>query len=330
MNRYITTVLLILSGLGCQTDDLNGGLYRLTGRTVTVTDWSPPGTSEDVWFYKGGKLLAYKSPSSIGQYPARVDYQYDTNGYLIGQATESFSQGAVGLLPPTGQISYQYTNGRLSKELWGTWVAAQYEYDRAGNLTKATYPGGPHTDSHVDTYLNGLLIDRTTRYAGTTTDVHPYNIEQGRIVRHYAPNRRHSTAYTYDEQGRPTRIELLDGSTVREYYTYEYTEGRAHFEAIPLPKGWPELTRRKFVYTQLLSGSPVLPVGLPVRTVRYLRDEAGTGELFQRMVTTYTYERNELGFPLRCASTIAVYDAAGMLVRQTKPTIETYTYAGRQ
>jgi YD repeat-containing protein len=327
----LACLLLIFSSIGCQTDDLNSNLYRLTGRTVTVTNWSLPGTSEDVWHYKGGRLLAYRSPGSVGTYPAQVEYGYDGNGYLVAERNEQTLSGVVGFVGNVGQVSYVYEKGRLSKELRGTWVAVQYEYDRAGHLVRVTYPGpgGPATDSHADTYADGKLVRRVTRYAGSTTDTDPYDIEQGRIVRHYARDRRYSTAYAYDAQGRPTQIDEMDGSTVRQRYTYAYTEGKAHFEAVPLPKGWPDITRRKFVYAQLLSGSPVLPVGLPVRQVRYLRDDAGTGELYQNMVTTYAYTLNEQGYPVRCESTIEVFDPSGTLFQKTKPTIETYSYAGK-
>jgi YD repeat-containing protein len=192
---------------------------------------------------------------------------------------------------------------------------------------RVTYPGGPNTDNHTDTYANGKLVARLTRYAGTTTDQYPYVVENGQIVRHYALNRRYSTTYTYDQQGRPIVIDELDGDTVKQRLTFDYTEGRAYFEAVPLPSGWPEVARRRFMYAQLLSGSPVRPVGLPVRQVRYLTSEAG--KLYRNMVTTYAYDKNERGFPVRCSTTIDVYDASGTLLRTTKPTIETYTYAGR-
>ena len=134
--------------------------------------------------------------------------------------------------------------------------------------------------------------------------------------------------YQYDEQGRLTKIEWVDGSRIIEYYTYSYTDGKAYFETIPLPKGWPTVSRKAFIYEELSPRPPVTPVGLPVSWVRYGTSRPGSTELFKYMAGEYTHVKNGQGYPVRSEYTTSVYAWSGEMVGTPSRVTETYLYEG--
>ncbi len=300
---------------------------RLTSRIISL---SSPDILTSNWVYDAnGMLIQQTNPSTVGSYPTRVDLHYDTNGYLLTTTQIHTYSGIGGFSSDTLVTNYAYANGRLSKEVSGSRIIS-YEYSLSGELTKVVNNSGPYVDTEIDVFSAGKLMDHIVVNYESKAEVRPYQIDNGRIIREYVGDHRYYTGYQYDDQGRPTKIERVDGTTVTEYYTYSYTDGKAYFDAIPLPKGWPMVTRKKFIYDALLFGSSVMPVGLPTKWVRYSTTRIGSTELFKNIVKEYTHVKNEQGYPLRSDYTTTVYTSFNEIVGTPSRITETYTYEGCQ
>lgn len=309
---------------------------RLVARTVTVTYSSP--TPPDVrsvnWAYNANNApVRYTDPQMAGKYAARVDFKYDADGYLTSTTQAYVYIGIVGPIYDTLITNCKYANGKLVREEivkggFSNKGTISYEYDQTGQLTKLVDNGTFSGDKKTSVFSAGKLIDYIINYEGSTAEVRPYQLNNGQIIREYARDRRYYTAYQYDEQGRPTKIERVDGERVTQYDTYVYTDGKAYVDAIPLPKGWPTVTRRKFVYEELLPGSPVTPIGLPASQILYQTTRPGSTELFRNRVKEYSHIKNGQGFPVRSEYTSSVYTSFGDVVGTPSRVTETYTYEG--
>jgi YD repeat-containing protein len=308
-------------------DRLSG--CRLTNRTVTYTNGSTSYTaSTSNWVYNThNALIQFSNPQALSPYPAHIDFNYDTNNYLISTVETYVYSGIAGFISATVITNYEYANGRLSKAITGNQVTT-YEYNQAGELTKIVNNPGLYGDTEIDVFSADKLTDHFIITYDTRTEIRPYQLEDGQIIRQYARDRRYYTGYQYDKESRPIKIERIDSSTVGEYYTYAYTSGKAYFEAIPLPKGWPSVTRKKFVYETLLSGSPVTPTGLPTSWTRYSTTRPNSLELFKNIVKEYSHIKNGWSYPVRTEYVTTVYTSFNETVGTPSRITETYTYEG--
>jgi len=307
---------------------------RLASRTLTNTNSTSPYSQNTNWLYNENTTLAqYTSPQTIGQYPTRVDFKYNADGYLIETTQVIVYVGTFSLFNDTLTTKYEYAKGKLvreetSKGLFGKKGIISYEYDKTGELTKMVDDDTFWGDKKSYVFSAGKLIDYVILYDGSNAEVRPYQLTNGQIVREYGRDRRYYTGYQYDEQGRPTKIERVDGDRVTEYHTYSYTDGKAYFDATPLPKGWPTVSRKKFIYEELLPGLPVTPIGLPVSWTRYKPTRPGSTELFKNIVKEYSHIKNEQGYPVRSEYITTVYTSFGEAVGTPSRVAETYIYEG--
>ena len=333
------SVLFVLTAISCKPENTieSAGQTRSTGcrlvsRTMTHTSSTSPYSQNSNWTYNANAAPAqYSNPSAVGQYPSRVDFNYDTAGYLTKTTQVRVYSGITGFFSDTLITEYEYTKGKLVRQvvkdrLFNQSGIISYEYNQSGELTKIVDRSDGDTKIYV--FAAGKLIDYVTLYYGSTAEVHPYELNDGRIVREYARDRQYYSNYQYDEQGRPTKIEWVGGSRVTQYYTYSYTDGKAYFEAIPLPKGWPTVSRKTFVYEELSPRSPVTPIGLPMSWARYATSRPGSTDLFKNIVKEYTHVKNNQGYPVRSEYTTSVHAWSGETISTPSRITETYLYEG--
>lgn len=294
---------------------------RITSLTRTIASWSPPGISKATWTYdSNNRLLEYDNPTSVGPDPAHISNTYDASGYLISARKAYVYSGIAGFVYDTTTTTFGYKEDRLVREVTNGRVIS-YNYDQSGNLTSIVDNGGPYGDTVTDTFSAGKLTDHSILYYGSAAKDHPYTIANGLVLRAYARDRTYYTGYTYDEQGRQTKIEEFDNGRVRQYYTLTYLDGNPYYKAQPLPKGWPEILRKKLTVNES-------QVGLPTEYVRYKPSLSGSSALLKNMVTHYVYTHNGQGYPLRCEYTTTVYSPQGNTVGTPSRVIETFTYEG--
>lgn len=298
---------------------------RLTSRTITS---ATSGQLISSWEYDAdGRLVRYKSPSATSPYPSQLDLRYNSEGYLMSTTKRTVYIGIAGYGTDTTVTNYTYANGRLSREE-GTWGVRTYEYDASGELAKVTDSAGPYTDTQIDNYSAGQLTDHLIVRYDTKAEEHPYQIENGHIIRENTRDPRYYIGYQYDAQGQCTKIEEVGGDTARRYYTYSYAAGQAYFDAIPLPKGWPAVARKTFIYDDRFWNRPITPTGLLAGWVRYTASKPGSSELFKNIVSEYTHIKNSQGFPLKSNYTTTIYTYNGTVVGTPSSITETYTYEG--
>ncbi|GAB4030928.1 hypothetical protein [Spirosoma gilvum] len=298
---------------------------RLTSRTITS------GTNGQIisnWQYDAnGRLIQYTSPSAISPYPSQVDLRYDSEGYLISMTQRIVYSGFAGFFTDTTVTTYSYANGRLIREE-GARGSLTYEYDASGELTKVTNSNGSYSDTTIDVYSSGKFIDHIIVKYDSKAEMHPYQIVDGHIIRENTRDPRSYVGYQYDSEGRCTKIETVANDTIRQYFTYSYTTGQAYFDAIPLPKGWPTVARKAFIYDELFWNRPITPTGLIASWTRYTDSKPGSSELFKNIVREYTHSKNGQGYPIKSDYTTTVYTHTGTVVGTPSYVTETYTYEG--
>lgn len=326
--RWVSGLFLGVSLFACQPRDISaeakGAGCRITSRTETMPENSADLVMADSWTHTLNGVQRYSRPTSVGVIPVEDVLTYNADGYATARRTHYVYSGIAGRIDQFINTSYTYADGRLVKENSDVNGEKSYEYDDAGNVSKLTHVTGLYGETLISTYQAGKQVDYAVIDNTTRQERHPTEFEDGLLVRQYSYDRAYSTRYTYDSQRRCTKVERLSGETVQDYYTYEYTDGKAFFEAIPLPKGWPELTRQQFNYANW-------PTGLPSRRTVYQPAWPLSAGLYRNIVIDYTYVKNDQGLPLRQEARTTIYSArtpTEVVFSSARPTVEVYTYAG--
>ena len=242
-------------------------------------------------------------------------YTYDNSGY---QTAYKYVYTYPGYSDDTDNYTYEYTNGRLSKQtdqattsyLQATYTGT-YTYDAAGALTqllsstagKITLGGitTAYTNSFTALYANGMLTVQKVLVNGKETAT--YTVENGRITTETSSDGT-KTRYTYDAGGYQTKKELLTASgTVTSSTTTEYGATPAPKSVYPASKGFP-------VYQPYYGNND--------RVVSRVSTTSG-GKLSDDY--QYQYQLNSKGYPTKATRKNAV-------INSTRTT--TYTYANCQ
>jgi RHS repeat-associated protein len=206
-----------------------------------------------------------------------TSFQYDAADRLVkvtypnGMFLE-FTYNAAGqriqMVDQTGfTVNYQYdTVGRLAGLTDGSGnLIVKYTYDAAGRLSRKDMGNGTYTIYGYD-------------LAGSLTSIVNYKPDNSALSQY---------VYAYDDQGRPTSVTTLTGTTT---YGYDATD-------------------------QLMSVS--LPGG---RTITYQYDAAGNRVAVTDSGVATNYTTNNLNEYTQVGSTIYTYDKHGNLISQTDNT----------
>ncbi|CCG99171.1 hypothetical protein FAES_1161 [Fibrella aestuarina BUZ 2] len=307
----LSTLLAVISlGIlqtGCLPDHNPSPLScRLTSATQPANLVNSFFRSEE-WVYNvGGRLDIYKN--QVGRTLITNQYTYDNNGYMISNESRPLSNEVYGYV--NGRLTTATRTGSISQQIDQT---TTYEYDGSGKLTRIVIS---RTDPfEIETYFfnNGLQ----TGYKISTVarlDFQPYTFENGLVKESTLQT---PTTYTYDSQGRRTRVDF-SGSAQYDYMLYEYATGRLTSEAAPsLFKGWPDELRTPLNSTG--EGQ-----GLLSKVHYFVKGTAGTFVKSREILFSSTQNRN--GFPLTVQAVDRSYTSAGEQTSERTYEVASYSY----
>ncbi|WP_460951780.1 hypothetical protein [Spirosoma daeguense] len=330
MSLLLAQVIIVLLFIhGCKPPDnipdiLNSDGCRLTSRSTAYA----VGKKISNWTYtKTGELLNYSSTDGPGGSPQLVNFIYDANGYLISTIQiRNFNDMSYDTLI----TKYEYRNGKLSSESNRSWTT-KYEYNQLNELAKVT-----KIYTFANTEIYSFSANKLTDYVwidgNSKEENRPFEIKNGLIYRHHERNRQHYINFQYDAQERPIKVERfsINNPSATEYYIFEYTNGKAYFDALPTPKGWPAFTRKSFIYDVYVLGTPLLPETSPVLPVSALfinwNYYAGTSPTFKQGVMEFEYVKNRQGYSIKTDRAYTQYTATGQIGQAPAHVIESYTY----
>ncbi len=226
-----------------------------------------------------------------------VKYNYDQNGYLLEQVRSSGNK-----------ITYQYTNGLLSKET-GSEGTTEYEYSSQNKLVKVIGKYGNFIST--DTYNNGKIV--STIYNDNGIKTQPYQYENGKVIRYDYTNGSYST-YDYDSKERQIRYNNYNSSKqLTSYGVYVYQENG-------IPSG--NVSPRNF-----FKGFPdeiknIKPNGLLIKSTTY---SIRNNSLVKGSESTFMYVLNAKGYPTSTTETYSYLTVTGVWT-QDNPNKRTHAY----
>lgn len=183
-----------------------------------------------------------------------INHQYDSSNRLASTTSASLSRSfvyddndrLVQLNDQQGAITYVYDSiNRLISytDFYNNLV--QYEYDKADNITKITYPGNKAV---TYTYYDDDLLHTVTDWIGNTSSYTYRN--DGSVQRVDLPNGTYTT-YVYDDASRMTGLSnrMSDNSIISEY-SFTLDANGNHLEVMQQePMEMPLLDEAEINYT---------------------------------------------------------------------------------
>ncbi len=153
-------------------------------------------------------------------------YQYDAQGNLT-QVTDPFGKSIVikadkydrlsELTDPLGnKITYEYTNGKLSKRTDAKGQETQYEYDFAGRHVRTIYPNSSEINYTYDNLGRVTSADNGTISVSFTYDL------LGNISQIQCPYLEKTVDYEYTSSGSIDNITVTDQADSDKTYAFSY------------------------------------------------------------------------------------------------------------
>jgi YD repeat-containing protein len=242
-----------------------------------------------------------KSGNQLNTASSSTSYQYDADGYIIKQLSQSQrTSKADGASNGSNVADYQYQNGRLTKTTFaGTETAkgktttrnitTTYEYDTEGNNTKVstvdTYDGTTYSSGNLYEWKDKKLtkitnIDRSGKQTVPFIEINANGYLTKKIDADGS-----ETRFTYDSEGSQLRRE--DWYSGKKQYASETeydTQKNWGVLLSPVYKGFPE---NNFIGKRNLHN--------PTKYTYFNVD--GSGQETIGSSTSYSYQYNAKGYP---------------------------------
>ncbi|NHC47648.1 colicin D domain-containing protein [Motilibacter aurantiacus] len=300
--------------------------YDAAGHLVDAADALGQHTT---YGYDSAHRLTSKTLPSGGV----VTTVYDSAGRAVSQSdplgrttTFAYDNGTVTVTSPSGAVTVErYTDGVLASETKGTGTSAEatwrYAYDVAGNITRATAPGGGVTSYGYDAQSN--RVSATDPLGRTTTWSYD---ELGDVIRTVDPSGAVSTA-TFDSRGNQLSVTDPTGKVTRSTVNANGTISSTVDPRGAVDGADPEAYRTRFEYDAAGHRTAVITPTGARSTATYdhvgrlvsSTDPRGSGGA-PGFTTTYTYDALDrvttVTDPLG-NTTATTYDADGNITTVT-------------
>lgn len=183
---------------------------------------------------RGGKIVKTGKPDpwgEIGVYPQEAVQTYDGNGQLIAMSTTADGVET--------RYEYKYADGRLTEESrydGGTLFSVRhyrYEAGKPAGMSEDMFIGGEKTTNDYPVDASKIKTDaagNTIEYGYSQNDFVKRD-KAGRLVEFSMYNEMddyvEARTYTYDAQGRVTKITVSEGAVLT--YTYDKTDAQGNW-----------------------------------------------------------------------------------------------------